>query len=65
MFSVRLKELREENKLSQAKLAQIIGYTQSHIAKWEYGTHEPKASAIIKLAKHFGVSTDYLLGMEE
>lgn len=65
MFNIRLKELRESKKLSQKQLAKLIGYTQSHIAKWENDTHEPKESAIIKLATVFEVTTDYLLGLED
>jgi len=42
MFNVRLKELRDSKNISQAQLAQAIGYTQSHMAKWENDTHEPK-----------------------
>ena len=63
-FATRLKELRQENKLSQQKLAETIGVTQKAIDFWEKGINEPKASYIIKLAKFFAVSTDYLLGIE-
>ena len=64
-FEVRLKELRIEQNLSQAALAKEIGVTQKAIDFWEKGINEPKASYIIKLAKFFGVSSDYLLGMED
>ena len=63
-FQTRLKELRIEKKLSQQKLAQQIGVTQKAIDFWEKGINEPKASYIIKLATFFGVSADYLLGIE-
>jgi len=65
MFSVRLKELREERGLSQSELAKAIGYTQSHIAKWENNAHEPKASALVSLAKFFNVTAGYLIGLED
>lgn len=64
-FEIRLKELRLENGLSQASLAIEIGVTQKAIDFWEKGINEPKASYIIKLAKFFGVSSDYLLGIED
>lgn len=60
----RLKELRIEKGISQQKLASDIGVTQKAIDFWERGTNEPKASYIIKLAKYFGVTADYLLGIE-
>ena len=63
-FAERLKELRIEKQLSQQKLAEAIGVTQKAIDFWEKGINEPKASYIIKLAKFFGVTTDYLLGIE-
>ena len=64
-ISMRLKELRIENGLSQQKLAKEINVTQKAIDFWEKGINEPKASYIIKLAKYFNVSTDYLLGIED
>lgn len=63
-ISMRLKELRIENGLSQQKLAKEINVTQKAIDFWEKGINEPKASYIIKLAKYFKVTTDYLLGVE-
>lgn len=63
-FSNRLKELRMELNLSQQALAKTIGVTQKAIDFWEKDVNEPKASYIIKLAKFFNVSSDYLLGIE-
>ena len=64
-FAKRLKELRKERKLSQAALALETGLTQSAVASWEVLTNVPNAEAIIVLAKFFGVTTDYLLGLED
>ena len=57
--------LRKEMKISQQKLASEIGVTQKAIDFWEKGINEPKASYIVLLASFFGVSTDYLLGVEK
>ena len=54
----RLKELRQENGLSQ------IGVSQKAIDYWERGVNEPKATYIVKLADFFDVSADYILGRE-
>lgn len=59
---MRLKDLREERKLSQLEVAKAIGGSQSNLAKWEKGTISPSADFIIKLADFFQVSADYLLG---
>ncbi len=64
-FAIRLKELRENRKISQTKLANVLGYTQTAIAKWETGVNEPKINDILAIAKIFGVSTDYLLGLTD
>ena len=64
-FSERLKELRNSAHLSQMDLAKATGISQSAIAKWELNKTEPTASAIVTLAKFFGETSDYLLGIEE
>lgn len=61
----RIYELRTEMKISQQKLADEIGVSRRAITFWESGINEPKATYIARLAKFFGVSADYLLGLEE
>ena len=65
IFSDRLKELRTGANLSQMDLSLKTGISQSAIAKWELGKTEPSASAIITLAKFFGESADYILGLKD
>ncbi len=60
-----LKELREELKISQNKLAKDIGISQSNICEYEKGTVEATESVILKIADYFDVSIDYLLGRKE
>ena len=45
------------------ELAKKTGISQSAIAKWELGKTEPTASALITLARYFGESVDYILGL--
>ncbi|MBQ7466965.1 MAG: helix-turn-helix transcriptional regulator [Clostridia bacterium] len=61
----RIFELRKDAGLSQIKLAKAIGVTQKAIDFWEKGINEPKASYIIKIAKYFNVSCDFLLGVDD
>ena len=61
----RIKELRIERGLSLQKLANEIGVDKHAIIIWENETNEPKANYIVKLAKYFDVSTDYLLGLTD
>ena len=64
-YKERIKELRLSKGLSQMQLAKRLNLSQSAIAKWELGKTEPTASAIILLAKFFGETADYLLGLED
>lgn len=61
----RIKELRDEMGVSQAALAVNIGATQKAVDFWEKNVNEPKASYIFALSKYFGVTADYLLGLEK
>ncbi|HIX50236.1 MAG TPA: helix-turn-helix domain-containing protein [Candidatus Borkfalkia faecavium] len=63
-FGERLKELRKERGLGQIALAQKLGVGKSIISLWETGACEPTLSNLIKIAKFFGVSIDYLAGLE-
>ena len=60
-FGNKLKELRKEKGWSQDKLGEIVNMHSKHISKYELGLVKPTSDAIIKIAKAFNVSTDYLL----
>ena len=64
-FQERLKELRKEDGITQKTLAEAIGTTCDCIGFWEHGRSEPSIEFIIALAKYFGVTTDYLLGVAD
>ena len=59
----RIRELRTEKGLSAKALAKQIEVSDASIIDWENNKHEIKAECIIKLAKFFNVSADYLLGL--
>ena len=65
MAKIRIKELREEKGLSQAKLAKELGVNYRTISNYELEIREPNIQTIEKLCKYFGVSSDYLLGFKE
>lgn len=65
LFCERLKLLRIDKKLSQPALAQLVGVSKGMISFWENGINEPTITNLIKLTKIFGVSADYLLGLED
>jgi len=61
VFAERIKELRLENGLSQASLAQAAKVSQQTVAAWERGI-KPNIDTLLLLADIFNVSVDYLLG---
>ena len=65
IFSERLKELRIERNLNQSALARETGICQSCIARWEADDRDPTIHGLIALAKFFGCSIDFLVGLEE
>lgn len=64
MFSIRLKDLREEKGLGQVALAKELGVSKGIISLWENGCREPTMNSLILLSKYFDVSIDYLVGLE-
>lgn len=60
----KIKQLREKSEMTQAELARELGLTRSSINAWEMGLSVPSTPFIVELAKLFGVSTDYLLGLD-
>ena len=64
MYGKKIKELRQEKGLTQAQLAEKISTTASTIGKYEREELQPNVDIIISLSKFFGVSADYLLGLE-
>ena len=61
----RLKELRQEKKLTQQELAKEIEVSKLTILNWEKGEHQIKSEKAQQLADIFGVSVGYLLGYED
>ena len=58
----RLRDLREDNDLSQKELAKKIGMSQTGYSKYETGENDIPTGILIALARFYDVSIDYLLG---
>ena len=65
IFSERFKELRLEKGIGQEQLAKELGVGKATISLWENGLREPKLYSLATIAKYFGVSIDYLAGLED
>ena len=64
IFSERLRELRLDKKLSAKSLGLKIGVSDSTLIRWENGTMLPTIDNLYNICKFFGVSADYLIGIE-
>lgn len=64
-FKLRLKQLREEKNLSQTALAENLNVSRGSISYYENGDRIPDIETAKKIAKYFGVTTDYLIGMSD
>lgn len=62
MFPDLLKELREKEGLTQGKMADSLNVPVRTYGSWERGERQPDFDTLVKIADHFNVSTDYLLG---
>ncbi len=63
-FGLRLKELRKKKKLTQEQVAKRINLTKASISGYENNTITPPNDMIVKLALLYGVTTDYILGLD-
>lgn len=64
-FSKRLIALRKERQMTQSDLAKAIHKTRSTVSGYETEGKEPDYGMLCSLAAYFGVSTDYLLGVDD
>lgn len=64
-FGLRLKELRKKKKLTQQQVARRLNLTKASISGYENNTITPPNDMLVKLALMYGVSTDYLLGLDK
>ena len=65
-FAERLKSLREDNDEKQKDIAKLLNVSSSMISFYESGIHFPRdEKLLLKIAEHFDVSMDYLMGMTD
>ena len=59
----RLKEIREDRDYKQSDIAKVLGTTQQQYSKYELGIQLISVERLVKLAKFYGTSVDYLIGL--
>ncbi len=62
---MRLRQLREERKISCRQLGKDIGLSASTLSHYETGISTPSVESMLLIAEYFHVSIDYLLGRSE
>ena len=62
IMKLRIKDLREDNDLTQAQIAKILMCDQSLYSKYERGEREIPLRLLVILAEYYNVSLDYLVG---
>lgn len=59
----RLRDLREDRDLSQEQVASFLGMKQPQYSRYERGLRDVPTDVLIRLAKFYNTSTDYILGL--
>ena len=62
MIYKRIRDLREDNDLNQTSIAKMLGMSQTGYSKYETGENDIPTAILIKLARFYNTSVDYLLG---
>lgn len=63
-FSKRLREVRKNSGMTQSDFSEAFQFSAGTIAMWETGKRQPDFETLIRIARYFNVSTDYLLGLD-
>lgn len=57
--------MREDRDLNQTKVAKLLGMSQTGYSKYETGENDIPTQVLIKLARFYDTSVDYLLGLTD
>lgn len=58
----RIRGMREDNDMNQTQVAKMLGMSQTGYSKYETGENDIPTQILIRLARFYNTSTDYLLG---
>ena len=61
----RIRELREDNDITQTEIAKYLETTQQVYSRYEKGENEIPVRHIISLCKYYNISADYILGLTD
>ena len=61
----RIRELRNDNGLTQKQIAKLLSVSQNTYSQYEIGVSRFPPDAVVKLAEYYNVSVDYLVGLTD
>lgn len=64
-FYRRIRDLREDSDTTQTEIADYLGMKQPQYSRYETGLRDVPVDILIKLAKYYNVSVDYILGITD
>ena len=64
-FAERLKDLRTDRGMTMKQLAAAVDVSEMAISRWESRSRIPNIILAMDIAKYFGVTLDYLVGMQD
>lgn len=64
-YTARIRALREDNDMTQAKIAQLLQVGQKTYSDYELGKTRIPIDSLIVLAKLYNVSMDYICGVSD
>lgn len=65
MLGQRICEMRTHLGWSQVELSRRLSVSKQTVSNWENDNIQPSIEMLVRLSKIFGVTTDYLLGLED
>lgn len=65
IFCARLKSLRLKKGLTLEQFGQTFSVSKQGVSHWKMGIRFPNLPILVEIAEFYGVSTDYLLGLED
>lgn len=64
LYMDRFKQFRQENHITQAQVAEVLGISQQQYFKYEKGINELPIRYLVVLCQTYGISSDWLLGLK-
>ena len=62
---MRIKDLREDNDITQKEIAEYLHIKQNTYSQYENGQRQLPIDVLIRLSEYYNVSTDYILGLSD